>query len=322
MKKLSEIEHPLIYLTGYGFEDRTTAVANYLMKYYGDTKNLFNFALSFGDPSSEIGRSNKWRENKYILDEFLSRYAVKYYRVATSIRNPIDIIFHFRKALDKNNIEIEKSFTIIDITSFPKATLLVILNELFTRNARGILYYVKPKDYELPLSIGAEYHGLLPFYGRYYNPEKKRILWIILGFEGHRAHAVLNNIEPAETICFIGDTPNGSEKWKEITRKENELTLLSPKVKEDSISYYKINEAIKKLEKVYKSYENENIIIAPLGTKLSTVSLAYFARGRQNVFIAFSSSKREAEHQSIGSEILFCIEFDNLKVGIEERLLL
>ena len=322
MKKLDEINRPIVYLTGYGFEDRTIAVANYFKSNYQDRKALFDFALSFGDPSSEIGKSRKWQENKYFLDEFLIRYATNYIRVATTIRNPIDILLQLRKALEQNQIEIDKSFTMIDITSFPKATLLAVLSELLLRKANGIMLYVEPRDYELPFSIGVKYHGLLPFFGRYYNSDKKRILWIILGFEGHRAYAVWNNTEPDETICFIGEPFYDNERWKEISRKENTLIFSSPKVKEDYISFCDVNTAIEKLERMYKDYETENIIIAPLGTKFSTISVGYFAQRKENVFVVFSSAERETEHQSIGSKTLVSCEFNHLQVGKAERLLL
>lgn len=322
MKKLDEINKPIVYLTGYGFEDRTIAVANYFKSNYQDRKKLFDFALSFGDPSSEIGKSRKWQENKYFLDEFLTRYAANYIRVATTIRNPIDILLQFKKTLEENQIEIDKSFIMIDITSFPKATLLAVLNELLLQKGNGVMFYVEPRDYELPFSIGVKYHGLLPFFGRHYNSDKKRILWIILGFEGHRAYAVWNNTEPDETISFIGEPFYENERWKEISRKENTLIFSSPKVKEDYISFCDVNTAIEKLERMYKDYETENIIIAPLGTKFSTISVGYFAQRKENVFVVFSSAERETEHQSIGSKTLVSCEFNHLQVGKAERLLL
>lgn len=320
MKKLDEINRPIVYLTGYGFEDRTIAVANYFKTNYLDRKKLFDFALSFGDPSSEIGKSRKWQENKYFLDEFLARYATNYIRVATTIRNPIDTLLQLKEALEQNQIEIDKSFIMIDITSFPKVTLLAVLYEVLLQKANGIMFYVEPRDYELPFSIGVKYQGLLPFFGKYYNSDKKRILWIILGFEGHRAYAVWNNTEPDETISFIGEPFYENERWKEISRKENTLTLSCPNVREDYISFSDVNKAIDKLESVYKDYEKENIIIAPLGTKFSTISVAYFVQGKENVFVVFSSAEREAEHQSIGSQTLVSCEFNHLQVGKAERL--
>ena len=319
MKRLDEIDKPIVYLTGYGFEDRTVAVANYMKSNYQNRQRLFDFAFSFGDPSSEIGKSRKWQENKYFLDEFLTRYSANYIRVATTIRNPIDILLRFKKALEENQIEIDKSFIMMDITSFPKATLLAVLSELQLQKGSGIMFYVEPRDYELPFSIGVKYHGLLPFFGRSYNSDRRRILWIILGFEGHRAYAVWNNTEPDETISFIGEPFYENKRWKEISRKENNLTLSSPKVKEDCISFSDVSKAVEKLESVYKEYENENIIIAPLGTKFSTVPIAYFAQKKENVFVVFSSAERETEHQSIGSRTLVSCEFNHLQVGKPER---
>lgn len=311
---------PVVYLTGYGFEDRTTAVASYLKRSFKDKQKPFDFALSFGDPSSEIGKSKKWKENKFFLDEFLSRYSAKYIRVATTIRNPLEIYLQFKRALEQDKIEIEKSFTIVDITSFPKTTLLAIFYELLSRKATGLIYYVEPRDYELPFSIGARFNGLLPFFGKSYNPNKKRVLWIILGFEGHRAFATWNNLEPDETMALIGRPYSENARWQKTSRKENELLIESPKVKEDYISFVDIDEAVSKLESLYHVYKEENVIIAPLGTKFSTLPVAYFAQKKDNVFVAFSSAERETEHQTIGSGTIVCCEFDESHVRICERL--
>jgi hypothetical protein len=317
---MKSANRPIVFLTGYGFEDRTITVANYLKSTFKDKQKPVDFALSFGDPSSEIGKSKKWKENKFFLDEFLSRYSAKYIRVATTIRNPLEIYLQFRKTLEQNEIEIQEAFMIVDITSFPKTTLLAIFHELLIRKATGFIYYVEPRDYELPFSIGARYHGLLPFFGKSYNPNKKRILWVILGFEGHRAFSTWNNVEPDETVSFIGRPYSDNARWEKISRKENELLLQSPKVREDYISFVDVSEAVSKLESLYSNYNEENIIIAPLGTKFSTLPVAYFAQKKDNVFVAFSSAERETEHQSIGSGTIVRCEFDESHVGTAERL--
>ncbi len=310
----------IIYLTGYGFEDRTVAVAQYLLNGNEDKKKLFDVSFSFGDPSSELGKTKKWKENKFFLDEFLSVCSGKYEIIATTVKKPLEILLEFRKALDRNEINVSECFTIIDITSFPKTTLLAIFSELLARHANGLIYYVEPENYELPFSIGVKYYGLLPFFGSNYSETKKRILWVILGFEGHRAYSAWNNVEPDETVAFIGKPFSTNASWEQVSKKENDLLLSSAKVREDTISFVDIKESEAKLEKIYDEYRMENIVIAPLGTKLSTIPVAYFARNKNNVFVVFSSAERETEHQSIGSKTLIQYAFNSLDVGESKRI--
>ncbi len=283
-------------------------------------KKIFDFGISFGDPSSAIGESKKWQENKYFLDEFLSRFAKKYRRVDTTIRNPIDILLQFRKTLKKDRIEIGEYFVLIDITSFPKVTLSAIFSDLLLNKTKGTIFYVEPMDYELPFSIGARYYGLLPFFGSNYRPNRKRVLWVILGFEGERAFSVWNTVEPDETVTFIGEPFCENRRWREMSRKMNELILSSPKVMENYISFSDVSAATEKLRNLHKECEEENLIIAPLGTKLSTISMVYFAQEKENVFVVFSSAERETLHQTIGSRTLVACDFNHLQVKEATRL--
>jgi hypothetical protein len=307
-------------MTGYGFEDRTTAVINYIKKQFAKEKHLFEYAFCFGTPSSEIGRSEKWQRNKHEIDDFLTTFSETYIQVPTSIRDPIEISLLFRKVLEENDINFSEYYTLIDITCFPKTTLLSVLTELLDRNSKGTLLYAEPEDYELPFSIGAKYLGILPHFGRFYNPSRKRILMIVLGFEGDRSYTVWDNCDPDEVIAFVGEPLSNNLGWQKISEKENELILSQPKVEKDTISFVDPVKALEKLEEKYKEYKEENILIAPLGTKLSTVPIVYFARNKANVFVVSSTAERQAEHQSIGAKVIISCKFSNITIEHPERI--
>ena len=305
---------PLIIIFGYGFEDRTIALIRKLESINSQKMILFKYAFCFGNPSSSLGETRKWQQNKFIIDEFFSYYSKEFISISSSIRSPIDIILKMRDNLLKNNIDLSDYQVLIDITSFPKVTLLSVFSELINSNANGLLFYSEPKDYELPFSTGAKYFGLLPQFGKNYNPNRKRILIIILGFEGDRALAIRNNCEPDKTIALIGDPLNENIAWKNIAEKENELILNSNNTEKDYISFIDPHRAIKKIDKIYKEYKNENIIIALLGTKFSTIPIAYFIKDKHNIFIAYSAAEREAEHQTIGIGKSITCKFDTQNI--------
>jgi len=301
---------PLIIIFGYGFEDRTTALIRKLESIKSQKIILFEYAFSFGNQSSSLGKTRKWQQNKFIINEFFSYHSREFINISSSIRNPIDTILKMRDSISENNIDLSDYQILFDITSFPKITLLSVFSELISSNVNGILFYSEPKDYELPFSTGVKYFGLLPQFGKYYNPNRKRILIIILGFEGDRALAIWNNCDPDKTIALIGDPLYENIAWKGIAEKENELLLNSNNTEKDYISFIDPHRAMKKIEEIYKEYENENIIIALLGTKFSTIPIAYFIKDKPNIFIVYSAAAREAEHQTIGIGRSITCKFD------------
>ncbi len=316
---IPDTDKPIIFMMGYGFEDRTIAVGEYLLE--KSTKMpLFEYAISFGDQSSEISKCKKWQSNKFFLDDFLTMSSKKYKKIATSVRDPIAIKIEFRKLLLDSKINLEDYFIIVDITSFPKVTLLTLFSEFFEKNAKGRILYVEPRDYELPFSIGVKDVRLLPLYGTYYLTGRKKVMVVLLGFEGDRSYAVWKKYEPDETICLVGEPFSDNIEWKKIAEKENDLILSSLNVRKDAISYVDSKESLKKLNDIYELYKNDNFIIAPLGTKFSTISVAYFVKDKENVFLVHSSPERDNEHQTIGSKDIVIIDFDKSEVSAASRI--
>ena len=316
---LSNIDKPIIYMTGYGFEERTIAIGEYFINKF-DNNKIFEYAISFGDPTSEISNSNKWQSNKFFLDDFLTIFSTKYENIPTTIKDPIGIKIKFRKFLEDNNLDLTDYFIVIDITSFPKVTLLTLFSEFFDKNVKGRILYVEPEDYELPFSVGVKEVRLLPFYGTYYKEGRKKIMIAILGFEGNRSYAVWKKYEPDETVCLIGEPFNENIEWKKIAEKENDLILSSLNVKMDIISFIDSYKALNKLNDIYEKYKNENIIIVPLGTKFSTIYIAYFVQNKENVFIVHSSPERDNEHQTIGSKTILIENFDKFNLSKIDKI--
>lgn len=310
----SNFPKPSICLVGYGFEDRTLALISNFEKVSIKEKYLFEYTFCFGDVSSDLGKTEKWQRNKFKIDKFFSKCSKKYIHVQTSIRNPLETNFYLQNIFKENRINFSEFHILIDITSFPKVTLLTVFSEIIKKDSKGTILYFEPQNYELPFSIGAKYYGLLPQFGNKYNPNRKRILILILGFEGDRALSVWNNCEPDETIALIGDPFYKNIEWKKIAEEENKLILNSQNVRKDYISFVDPFKIIQKLEEIYENNKNENIIIAPLGTKFSTIPIAYFIRNKSNIFVAFSSAEREAEHQTIGFETSIICDFTNSEI--------
>jgi len=118
----------------------------------------------------------------------------------------------------------------------------------------------------------------VPTFTAPYDPQGELILVIFLGYEGDRALALWENIEPHRTIAVIGK-PAYYPEWEGQTEKMNTAILAA--IDEDSILYadsrdpHSAKELLKELIFSHPK-RNDNWYIAPLGTKLQTVGIYYF----------------------------------------------
>ena len=311
--KYFENDKPLIYFTGYGFEDRTTALLNIIK---GEVS--FDYAFAVGFPSSFLGRTLSWKKNKSFIDDTLAEIAKSYNIISTSVKRSVEVRLSLREALRKCNFKNLHNFkTIADITSFPKSTLFMLLKELTEAGASGYLFYIEPIDYEIPISLGVKDIRTLPFFGDDYNPQRQKLLIEILGFEGLRAYAIWETLDPHKTIALIGKPSEKNKRWRDISERENMLLLSRPNVELREIPFTSVKDSIETLEDIYdKVGEKYNIIISSLGTKLSAVSLFYFASRHKNVFITFSRPAEHTEHNSYGYNKMIIVAFNQKSANI------
>ncbi|TVM04198.1 MAG: hypothetical protein CV087_00705 [Candidatus Brocadia sp. WS118] len=310
--KYFNVDSPIVYFSGYGFEERTIGVLSAIKG-----KASIDYAFSIGFPSSFLGNTLHWKQNKAFIDDRLAEISKNYDIVNISVKHPVEVRQYIRERIEKFKIDLQKFKTIVDITSFPKSTLFMLLKELVESNASGYLFYIEPIDYELPISLGVKDVRTLPFFGDDYDPKKQKLLIEILGFEGHRAYAIWETFDPHKTVALIGVPSSSNQKWKNISEKENELLLSRPNVNKREISFVSIKEATNTLEEIYKEAGDKyNIIVSSLGTKLSAIPLFYFANRHKNVFITFSRAEEYTEHYSYGCNKIVIIAFNTKSANI------
>jgi len=300
-------DKPVIYYSGYGFEERAIGVLSLIKG-----KISVDYAFSIGFPSSLLGSTLRWKQNKSFIDDSLAEISRNYNIVNISIKHPVEVRQYLREKIKESKINMQDFKTIVDITSFPKSTLFMLLKELVEAKASGYLFYIEPIDYELPISIGVRDVRTLPFFGDEYDPKKQKLLIEILGFEGLRAFAIWETFDPHKTLALVGIPSPSNQKWKNISEQENELLLSRPNVEKREISFANVEEAAKTLENIYDEVgEKYNIIVSSLGTKLSAIPLFYFANRHKNVFITFSRAEEYTEHYSYGCNRIIVIAFNS-----------
>ena len=187
----------------------------------------------------------------------------------------------------------------IDISTFPRRQMFLflrLLDRLGLMKCTRILY-TEPKNYiaelGVPLSFGLKNISIIPTFKGKYDPREELILVLFLGYEGDRALALLENIEPHKTIVVI-PKPAFYPEWEGKTEELNRAVLSM--VDSSSIYYSHSQDPVanlKLLEELIKP-ENGNIknnwYIAPLGTKLQALgAYAFVSRWPDAASIIYSS---------------------------------
>jgi hypothetical protein len=173
----------------------------------------------------------------------------------------------------------------IDITTFPRKHLFLVLKLI---DKMGLwdglrLYYTLPVKYLTdmihPLSYGLGEIAIIPTFKGFYNPHEELKLILFLGYDGDRALALLEGIEPHKTMLVIPQ-PAFYPEWEGKTEELNRAIL--SQTDEGSVFYSDAQDPIstfKLLEKIIcprKEFNQGNWYIAPLGTKLQAVGVYYF----------------------------------------------
>lgn len=193
----------------------------------------------------------------------------------------------------------------IDITTPIKWHLLVFLKFL---GSRGLLnkarfLYTEPEDYIIDLfqslSFGIKEIFPIPtFYGNY-DFSKDDLLVLMLGYEGSRAMALHEDVDPAECLLLIADPPYQPE-WKGRTEELNKeiINLVgSSKVRYiDSRNPVKVSQQLHDIL-LKKEFAKYNHVISPIGTKPQALGLYLYLRSSSiiNTILVYGAPLRHNE---------------------------
>lgn len=203
----------------------------------------------------------------------------------------------------------------IDISVLTKSYLLVLLKALESVNKNRIrLIYTEPAYYYPErLTLGIKSIGYVPFYNGNPTPLKPNLLFIFCGFEGERAYAVWEYVEPQKTIAFIGN-PGYQPRYPEVAQLLNQSLINVLRREKDKgskvmeVSARDPDDVCNKLESLWKANQNYNILISPLGTKLQTLGIYLFIRNNPNAHaqIIYATPNRYFEnYYARGSNKMF-----------------
>lgn len=237
-----------------------------------------------------------------------------------NIENSIDFVRTLDREIGKlDGGNILRAVT-VDITTFPREELLLLLRYLDNHTQRGQirLLYGEPAKYATEdeneedrwLTRGVRSVHPVPGFGGIQFPGRPKILAIILGHEGERTHICVRRHQP-DKIVFI---PQGQEQHheglREISEQQNhEIVALYGKehVWGTGLSSRGVLETIHVISEIFGKYRYSfNLFVAPNGTKLQLLGLYLVARRNPEIQITYATPAiYNWERYSTGTKLLW-----------------
>lgn len=188
----------------------------------------------------------------------------------------------------------------IDISTIIKWHLLILLKALDLKGLLGMcrFLYTEPEEYFFdlfqPLSFGLKEIFPIPLYSGNLDFVKDYLVVIMLGYEGDRAMALLENIDPTECLLLV-PKPAYHSKWEGRTEEMNKEIINI--VGDSNIKYIHSRNPVLVAEQLknilYDMNLKYNCLISPMGTKPQTFGLyLYWITNPANTSLIYSAPLR------------------------------
>jgi len=260
-----------LFIACISYEPRTLGVLKKLNDNYEASIGIFAVNKKFGNYT-------KVREHEEQVKKILESksYFRRSMNITSFIDNPIQIIVDIDKII-KNAFSCKEDINItLDITTFPRDELLVLI--YYLRHLSKVqmirILYTSPKKYGDWLSDGYRYSMTPPFFEGVPASEKKTALLILTGFEYGRAVSLIDDIEPS--ALFLGrPRPGTSEDFSESSEEIINMIKRTRRTAVETFDVPANNPFLSKssIEKILQHNSNYSFYVAPMGTKLEVLGI-------------------------------------------------
>lgn len=173
---------------------------------------------------------------------------------------------------------------IIDISTFTHEALLILLKIVYDKRFSFesiFLVYNGAAEYATWLSKGCKnIRNVVGFPGRF-NPAFKNHMIVLTGFERERATKLVELFEPDILSIGYGREPTDKNHLETMQKMKEDFNDWFGNIgfswTKFGFSCTKIDSTLNQVTKIINNGQNENIILVPLNTKLSTISVALIA---------------------------------------------
>lgn len=217
----------------------------------------------------------------------------------------------------------KKSLIAIDITTFTRENLLMLLRIAFLRknDFKFHLFYTPSDHYsisdsskEIWLSKGVKEIRSVFSYPGDFSSLKKFLLIILTGFEYERAQTLIDIYEPAKLVLGKASKLNSINPELAKINEENFKHLQIMNSGSDSFEFSCINlkETIQIVKDQISMYRNDyNIVIAPMNNKLSSLAIGIVAIEDSIVQVCYASTNQyNINGYSSPSDYIFHIDLN------------
>lgn len=183
---------------------------------------------------------------------------------------------------------------IIDISTFTHEALLILLKIVYDQQLSFesiLLVYNGASEYATWLSMGCKNIRNVVGFPGLFNPAYKNHLIILTGFEKERATKLVELFEPDVLSIGYGSEPTDNNHLKTMQKMKEDFNDWFENVglpwSQFDFSCSKIDSTMDKVKDIIDNGQNENIILVPLNTKLSTISVALIALKNKRVQVVY-----------------------------------
>ena len=277
-----------LYICSASFENRCLVFTETI------NKDSINSVAIFYNKDEE----NCLSKNLQILKQQWDKSAIP---IPVSYKDVSDIVDTFGAFFEKN-FSSQRGKVLLDCTTFTHEGLLIILkylNEYKSKYEDLNIIYICAKEYSVNtadvnekwLTKGIKSIKTVLGYPGISNPSKKNHLIVLFGFEIDRTIKLIDQMDFDEiTLCFGSEADSINTDHYILNKKRHEdLLLLYPNAKKLEISL-RDPERTKQILLEYVKDVANNIVIAPMNNKISTIGVALATIDNPNIQIIYSKA--------------------------------
>lgn len=310
LKPLSSSDPDDLIFLSYSFEPRALAIVNQMTAAYKARIGVVYYNEEILAAKLHTSTRDAFRKMQYQLADYVDSVV----QTKGSLRDPRVQLAGFRELFSKLDSDLIRNIT-IDSTAFNRESLLIMFGLLdnYFPSAKKRVVYVSPDGYGEWLSAGFQQVRNVIGLGGLQDPTKRTLLAILYGFEHHRAIKTIEEYEPSKVLLGFGGNPTEVEFLKrnlEELDKVKTLALSQQDVSDFEFPADSISGCATRLEDVLRPYlDSHNIVVAPMSTKLSTISAYLLAKKYPQVQISYCApAEYNIESYSKGAKSVFIEE--------------